>query len=57
MDGKFIPIAIKVAGGHNTAPPSSIAYSSVVVRESVRLAFIIAGLNYLDIFSCNIGNV
>lgn len=37
-----------VAGGHMTEAPSSITYSSVVSRDSVRLAFLIAELNNLD---------
>ena len=41
---------------HKAAPPFSITYSSVVTRESVRRAFIIAGLNNLDIFACGIVN-
>jgi len=45
-----------VAGGHVTEPPTSITYSSVVARDSVRLAFMIAGLNNLNILSADIGN-
>jgi hypothetical protein len=45
-----------VAGGHMTAAPSSITYSSVVSRDSVRLAFVIAALNGLDVMMCDIGN-
>lgn len=45
-----------VAGGHMTEAPSSITYSSVVSRDSVRLAFLIAELNGLDIMTCDIGN-
>ena len=45
-----------VAGGHMTEAPSSITYSSVVSRESVKIAFLIAALNDLDIMSCDIGN-
>ena len=45
-----------VAGGHMTDTPSSITYSSVVSRESVKIAFLIAALNDLDIMSCDIGN-
>jgi hypothetical protein len=45
-----------VAGGHMTDPPSSITYSSVVSRESVRIAFTIAALNDLDVLSADIGN-
>jgi len=39
-----------------TETPSSITYSSVVSRESVKIAFLIAALNDLDIMSCDIGN-
>ena len=56
MDGKFTRNARLVADGHTTAPPSSSIYSSVVSRESVGIEFILASLNDLDIFSCNIGN-
>ena len=45
-----------VAGGHVTAPPSSITYASVVSRESVRIAFLLAALNDVDILSGDIGN-
>ena len=38
-----------VTGGHLTNPPSSMTYASVVSHDSVRLAFLIAALNYLDI--------
>jgi hypothetical protein len=43
-----------VAGGHKTEPPSSITYASVVSRESVRIAFLIAALNDLDIMAADI---
>lgn len=45
-----------VAGGHTTEAPASITYSSVVSRDSVKLAFLIAALNDLDVMSCDIGN-
>ena len=45
-----------VAGGHVTDPPSSITYSSVVSRESVRIALLIAALNDLEILSADIQN-
>ena len=45
-----------VAGGHMTDPPASITYASVVSRESVRIAFLIAALNDLDIAAADIGN-
>ena len=56
MDGKFTRKARLVADGHKTDAPSSITYSSVVSRESVRLALLIASLNDLDISCCDIGN-
>ena len=45
-----------VAGGHVTNAPSSITYSSVVSRDSVRIALTIAALNDLDILACDIQN-
>ena len=45
-----------VAGGHTTEAPSSITCSSVVSRNSVWLAFMIAALNGLDIMSCDLEN-
>ena len=56
MDGKFTRKARLVADGHTTDAPSSITYSSVVSRESVRLALLLASLNNLDIAACGIGN-
>ena len=46
-----------VAGGHRhkDVPPHA-TYSSVVSRDSVRLMFMIAALNDLDILSTDIGN-
>ena len=45
-----------MAGGHKTEAPSSITYSSVVSRDSVRIALTIAALNGLDILACDIQN-
>ena len=45
-----------VAGGHKTQVPATMTYSSVVSRESVRIALTIAALNGLDILSCDIQN-
>jgi Reverse transcriptase (RNA-dependent DNA polymerase) len=45
-----------VAGGHMTDPPSSMTYASVVSRESVRIALMLATLNNLEILSADIGN-
>ncbi|GAX10696.1 hypothetical protein FisN_14Lu214 [Fistulifera solaris] len=40
----FTQKARLVAGGHMTDPPSSITYASVVSRERVRIAFLLAAL-------------
>jgi hypothetical protein len=45
-----------VARGHRTDPPSSMTYSSVVSRESVRIAFLLAALNDLEVLTADIGN-
>jgi len=45
-----------VAGGHWTQTSSQLTYSSVVTRESIRIAFLIAALNDLDILAADIGN-
>ena len=45
-----------VAGGHLTEAPGSITYSSVVSRDSIRLAFLIAGLNDLDVLAGDVSN-
>jgi len=38
-----------VAGGHMTNTLTELTYSSVVSRDSIRICFIIAALNDLDI--------
>jgi hypothetical protein len=45
-----------VAGGHLTNVPTNLTYSSVVSRESVRIMFLLAALNDLQILSADIGN-
>ena len=45
-----------VGGGHTTTAPSSITLSSVVSRDSVRIALTIEALNELDILACDIHN-
>ena len=45
-----------VANGATTETPSSVTYSSVASRDSIRLMFMIAALNDLKIFACDIGN-
>jgi len=56
MDGKFTRKARLVAGGHTTETPASSTYSSVVSRESVRVAFLLEVLNDLDVFAADVGN-
>ena len=45
-----------VAGGHMTDTPASMTYSSVVSRDSVRIAFTYAALMGMDIWAADIGN-
>jgi hypothetical protein len=45
-----------VANGSHTDIPQAVTYSCVVDRDSVRLAFLIAAINGLEISSCDIGN-
>ena len=56
MGENFRRKARLVAGGHLTEAPSSITYSSVVSRDSVRIALLIAALNDLNILACDIQN-
>jgi len=45
-----------VAGGHLTDPPVESVYSSVVTRENVRIMFLIAALNDLDVLGADVQN-
>ena len=45
-----------VAGGHTIETPENLTYSSLVSRYDVRIAFLIAVLNGLDIKVCDIKN-
>ena len=56
MGGKFWQKAIMVSGGHVTDVPSSITYYYVVLRDSVRIIFMIAALNNLKVIVCDIQN-
>ena len=56
MDGKFTRKARLVDDSHTTSLPSSMTYSHVVSRESVRTEFLLESLNELEIFVCDIGN-
>lgn len=44
-----------IARGHMTSAPNSLTYSSMALHESVKIAFLMAALNNLDIMSCDIG--
>ena len=45
-----------VAGGHMTTPPATLTYASVVSRESVRIALVLASLNGMIILTADIQN-
>ena len=45
-----------VAGGHTTDTPASATYSSVVSRDSVRIALMVAALNGVKVMACDIQN-
>jgi hypothetical protein len=45
-----------VAGGHMTDPPKDAVFSSVVTRDSVRIAFTIAALNGLEVLAGDVQN-
>ena len=45
-----------VADGHIVETPSSIAYSTVVPRDSVRILLLVAALNDLDVMEADVQN-
>lgn len=45
-----------VAGGRMMDPPTSLTYSSVVSQDSIRIAFLLAASNDLDVQAADIGN-
>jgi hypothetical protein len=45
-----------VAGGHLTDPPKESTYSSVISRDSVRIAFTLAALNDLSVLAADVQN-
>jgi hypothetical protein len=45
-----------VAGRHKTDPPKDSMYSSAVLRDTVRLFFLIAVLNDVNILTCDVQN-
>ena len=56
MGENFRRKARLVAEGHKTSTPASITYSSVVSRDSVRIALTVAALNGNNILACDIMN-
>jgi hypothetical protein len=44
------------AGGHTTDTPVAMTYSSVLSRDSVRIGFMLAVLNGLDVMACDLEN-
>ena len=56
MDGHFTYKSRIVSRGHNTDPPSDNTYSSVLIKDIVRIVFLIYTLNDLDISASDIGN-
>lgn len=45
-----------VAGGHMNKVPQHVTYSSVIYKESVRIGFLIAALNGLEVVSADVFN-
>ena len=59
FDIKLSNLACKarfVAGGHQTDPPKDTTYSSVILRDSVWIAFLAATLNDLNVLTANVQN-
>ena len=52
----FTPKARFITGGHLTKPPASLTYSTVISRESIRITFLFAVHNDLEILADDIGN-
>jgi hypothetical protein len=44
------------AGRHTTDTPAAMTYSSVVSRDTVRIGFMLAALNGLDVMACDLEN-
>eukprot|EP00804_Cyclotella_cryptica_P031314 CCRYP_011111-RB/>CCRYP_011111-RB protein AED:0.34 eAED:0.34 QI:0/0/0/1/0.5/0.33/3/0/356 len=45
-----------VAGGHATKAPATLTYASVMSRETVRIALLVAALNNVDIWAADVLN-
>ena len=53
-DGSMQRKARFVAGGNMTGEPDCLTYASVVSRELIRLAFMLASLNGLDVLQADV---
>ena len=56
MGENFRRKARLVANGNETETPPALTYSSVVSRDSIRIALLIASLNELKLLACDIQN-
>ena len=56
MGESFCRKARFVAGGHTTETPSALTYSSIMLRDSVRIILLTAALNGLQVMACDIQN-
>ena len=56
MGENFRRKARSVAGGHTTETPTSLTYSYVVSRDSVRIILLAVALNGLQVMACDIQN-
>lgn len=56
MGGAFTRKAHLVVDGHKTRPPTSITYSRVVSRDSIRIALTITSLKSHEVSISDIGN-
>jgi hypothetical protein len=54
MGKNFRQKARLVTNGNQTKAPPALTYSSVVSRDSVRIAFLVAALNDLQLLACDI---
>ena len=56
MGENFRRKARLVANGNETETPVALTYSSMVTRDSVRIALLVAALNELNLLACDIQN-
>ena len=54
LDGSFTRKACFCANGSKTDVPKALSYSSVVSCESVRITFLLASLNDVEVSACDI---